>query len=222
MDTANTSLLAEVVACRHIVDDYAKRLDDACVEYYETGKTLFPNLSRAEDEDMDQRCKRVLESVASIAPDALNQWNAITYPIDQYKEQVERMRDIWIRRRNLLRTLETSLRTRLELGKGPQAQDDRESASMVKSEALNAKLEEQVEAFFLPKLQDLGLTKEQLASQDIASLASSLETLNDALANPGSFGTFGVAKSDYHLEIRRGTPAPGMQALHSLAPRSTA
>ena len=73
MKTDVTSLLAEVAACRHIVDDYARRLDDACVEYYETGKSLFPNLSRAEDEDTHQRCELVLKKAVLIAPDAPNQ-----------------------------------------------------------------------------------------------------------------------------------------------------
>jgi hypothetical protein len=37
MSTENASLLAEVVACRYVVEDYTKRLDDACTEYYQTG-----------------------------------------------------------------------------------------------------------------------------------------------------------------------------------------
>jgi hypothetical protein len=113
MERAPASLLAEVVACRHIVDDYAGRLDAACVEHYETGKSLFPHLSRAEDEDTQQRCERVLKNVASVSPDALNDWQAIKY--DARKEQIVGMRDLWVRRRNLFRALERNLKARLEL-----------------------------------------------------------------------------------------------------------
>jgi hypothetical protein len=64
-------LVAEIVACRHLVDDYVKRIDAACEEYYTTGKLLFPNLSRVEDEDIDARSQLVLKSVVSIDQDAL-------------------------------------------------------------------------------------------------------------------------------------------------------
>ena len=125
MEPTIASLLAEVVACRHIVDDYAKRLDEACVEYHETGKSVFPNLSRAEDEDTHQQCERVL-NVASIAPDALNHWRAIKY--DAHEEQVLGMRDVWVRRRNLFHTLETNMKTRFELNDASQAPDNRKGA----------------------------------------------------------------------------------------------
>jgi predicted nucleotide-binding protein len=115
MSTENASLLAEVVACRYVVEDYTKRLDDACTEYYQTGQVNFPNLSRAEDEDTTQQCERVLTHLVSIMPDVMTRWQSIKYPSDQYKEMVERMRDVWVRRRNLLRVAENTLRTNLEL-----------------------------------------------------------------------------------------------------------
>ena len=115
--TEHAPLVAEVVACRHLLDDYVKRLDAACEEYYGTGKSLFPNLSRAEDEDLDARCELVLKNAASIDPDALTRWNGIRYPIDQYHEQIERMRDLWTRRKNLFRALEVSLNSRLGIQK---------------------------------------------------------------------------------------------------------
>jgi predicted nucleotide-binding protein len=115
MSTTHASLLAEVVACRHIVEDYTKRLDDACVEYYQTGTRDFPNLSRAEEEDTYQQCELVLTRLAPIMPEAMSRWKSIKYPSDQYHEMIERMRDSWIRRRNLFRVLENTLRTNLEL-----------------------------------------------------------------------------------------------------------
>jgi hypothetical protein len=115
MNQENASLLAEVVACRHTVEDYANRIDIACVEYYENGKTLFPHLSRAEDEDTSQQCELILSRLTSIMPDAMSRWQSIEYPSGQYKEMIERMRDLWVRRRNLLRTVENTLRTKLEL-----------------------------------------------------------------------------------------------------------
>jgi hypothetical protein len=48
-------------------------------------------------------------------PDVLQRWQSIKYPIDQYDEMVERVRDVWIRRRNFFRTIENNLRTMLEL-----------------------------------------------------------------------------------------------------------
>jgi hypothetical protein len=114
MSTAKASLLAEVVACRYLVEDYTKRLEDACVEYYESRRINLPNLSRAEDENTEQQCVRTLTHLASIMPDAMTRWQSIKYPIDQYDVQLERLRDVWIRRRNLLRIVENTLRTNLE------------------------------------------------------------------------------------------------------------
>jgi hypothetical protein len=111
----NASLMAELVACRQLVEDYTQRIDEACSEYYQTGRFEFPNLSRAEDEDIFQHCELTLMHLAPFMPDAKSRWENIRYPIDQYKEQIERMRDCWIRRRNLLRVLESTLRTTLEL-----------------------------------------------------------------------------------------------------------
>lgn len=115
MDQINTSILADVVACKDIVEDYADRIDKACVEYYETGKFLFPNLSRAEDEDVSQRCQDLISRLVLIIPNAIERWENIEYPTGKYDQQIESMRDFWIRRRNFLRTVESTLRTKLEL-----------------------------------------------------------------------------------------------------------
>lgn len=115
MTTEIASLIADLAACRQIVEDYVKRLDAACEEYYATGKYLFPSLSRAEDEDIDERCVRALNNLTSIEPDALARWRDIQYPSNQYDQQVERLRDIWVRRRNLFRVLESSLSSRFEI-----------------------------------------------------------------------------------------------------------
>lgn len=116
-DDALEPLLAEVSACRNIVDDYTKRLDDACAEYYQSGKIDFYNLSRAENEDISQRCESVVKRLAPVLADVSARWQAIRYPSDQYKEMVERMRDVWTRKRNLLREAEHRLATALERGK---------------------------------------------------------------------------------------------------------
>lgn len=101
--------LEVVAACKELVEDYSRRLDEACVEYHATGKTEFPTLSRAEDEDITLTCERALEVVVAVIPDAMARWTSIKYPINQYNEMVERMRDLWIRRRNLFRVLEQTL-----------------------------------------------------------------------------------------------------------------
>ena len=116
MNTTQSTLLSEVAACRDVVEDYTKRIDDACVEYYNTGKFLFPNLSRAENEDTDEHCNRVLARLVSIIPDAVIRWESIKYP-NGYDQQIERMRDVWVRRRNLLRVFEKTLRTAMEVNK---------------------------------------------------------------------------------------------------------
>lgn len=104
--------LEAVAACKDLVEDYARRLDEACEEYYKTGKAVFPRISRAEDEDTDLACAHALEVASRLIPDAKARWASIKYPIDQYDEQVERLRDIWVRRRNLLRVLERTLAMR--------------------------------------------------------------------------------------------------------------
>jgi len=115
MNHEYSSRLAEVVACRDIVEDYTNRIEKACVEYYESGKTEFPSLSRAEDEDVHQQCELVLLRLVSIMPDVMNRWQNIKYPIGQYDQMIERMRDVMVRRRNLLRAIEKKLRTMLDL-----------------------------------------------------------------------------------------------------------
>jgi hypothetical protein len=115
MNNSELSLLAEVTACRHILEDYVKRLDEACVEYYENGKKLFPNLSRGESEGLSKQCEVTLSQLMPIIPDAINRWKSIHYPINQYDEEIERGRDFWVRRQNLLKQIEISLTTQLGL-----------------------------------------------------------------------------------------------------------
>jgi predicted nucleotide-binding protein len=112
MQSAHTQALEAVSACRQLVEDYSRRIDEACVEYHATGRTVFPTLSRAEDEDTTQACERALQIASAVIPDAQAQWDGIKYPSNQYSTMVERMRAIWVRRRNLFRLLETILATR--------------------------------------------------------------------------------------------------------------
>lgn len=50
-------------------------------------------------------------------------------------------------------------------------------------------LEEQVQAYFEAQLRELGLAIEQIETQSLEELRQSLETINDALKHPESFGT---------------------------------
>jgi hypothetical protein len=50
-----------------------------------------------------------------------------------------------------------------------------------------------VRDFFEPQLRRIGLAADQIAEQDLAQLEASLEKINDAIANPGAFGTLRVA-----------------------------
>ncbi|HEY9699365.1 MAG TPA: hypothetical protein V6D10_19055 [Trichocoleus sp.] len=50
-------------------------------------------------------------------------------------------------------------------------------------------LEEQVQVFFESQLKELGLVQEQIESQSLDELRQSLETVNEALKHPESFGT---------------------------------
>lgn len=119
MSAPIASLLPDVAACRTLVDAYARRLDAACEAFYDTGKTEFPHLSRAEDEDIDQQCTALLVRLSAVIPDVEERWARITYRGDRYDNMVERLRDLWIRRRNLLRSMEVALRAQLELELAP-------------------------------------------------------------------------------------------------------
>ena len=121
----DAALVAEITACRDVVEDYAKRIDEAAVEYCTTKKYVFPNLSRAEDEEVERQCGIAVARLTQVIPDALEQWTRIKYPREQYDQQIERMRDYWIRRRNLLRSFAKALTVRWELGQ------HREQASVV-------------------------------------------------------------------------------------------
>lgn len=108
-------LYAELQACLHITEDYVGRIDEACQEYYKSGTFLFPHLSRAEDEDVYSRCHKVINGLVQIDANPLAEWNGIAYP-NGYDQQVERMRDVWIRRRNCLRLAAKILEHRFALG----------------------------------------------------------------------------------------------------------
>jgi predicted nucleotide-binding protein len=110
------TLLIDVVACRAIVEDYAKRLDDACREHYDSGKTLFPDLTRAEEEEVSQQCFDLLQRLEPTMPDAIGRWKAIDYPSGK-EAMVVKMRDMWVRRRNLFRSCEYTLRAKMEMGR---------------------------------------------------------------------------------------------------------
>ena len=56
------------------------------------------------------------------------------------------------------------------------------------SAELTAETERRVREFFEPQLRTLGLSVEQIEEQGLAQLEASLEVLNDAIANPDSFG----------------------------------
>jgi hypothetical protein len=118
MNDSDASLLAEVTACRHLIEEYVKRLDEASADYYKTGKTVFPNLSHAEMEDISQQCESILSRLTSIIPDAMRRWQSIRYPIERYDTEVERVRELWVRRGNIFRTIEVNLRTKLDLQSG--------------------------------------------------------------------------------------------------------
>lgn len=53
----------------------------------------------------------------------------------------------------------------------------------------NKSLEEQVQAYFEAQLRELGLAKDQIEVQSLDELRQSLETVNEALKHPESFGT---------------------------------
>jgi len=115
MNEVSASLLAEVVACSRIVEDFTKRLDEACAEYYATGKTGFTNLTSAENEQIKEHCELILSRLSTILPDSKTRWDSIEYRPDPDTEMVVELRDIWVRRRSLFQTIEHTLRARLEL-----------------------------------------------------------------------------------------------------------
>lgn len=107
-------LYAEIQACLHVTENYVGRIDEACREYYKNGTFLFPDLSRAEDEDVYSRCQKVVDRLSEFDSDLLTEWNNIKYP-SGYDQQIERMRDVWIRRRNYLRGASKNMEHRLEI-----------------------------------------------------------------------------------------------------------
>jgi len=86
-----------------------------------------------------------------------------------------------------------------------------EQMAKYRSRGLNS-LEEQVESYFESQLRDLSLAKDQIETQSLGELQQRLETVNEALKHPESFGTLkfkisvggGVlltsSKSDAHFE----------------------
>lgn len=77
---------------------------------------------------------------------------------------------------------------------------------------LNQSIEEQIQYFFESQLRELGLGKEQIDAQSLDELQQSLETVNEALRHPESFGTLAfkisadagvvlsASKTDAHFE----------------------
>lgn len=77
---------------------------------------------------------------------------------------------------------------------------------------LNKSLEEQVQYYFETQLREIGLSKDQIETQSLDELRQSLETVNEALKHPESFGKLsfkmsaevgvilGSSKSDSHFE----------------------
>ena len=86
----------------------------------------------------------------------------------------------------------------------------RESASRVKP--LTESVDEQARFYFETQLRELGLSKTQIENQSLEQLRQSLETVNDAIKHPESFGTLSFkisaevgailtpTKSDAHFE----------------------
>ncbi len=108
-------IATELAKCKTLVEDYSGRIDSACIEYYETGKTLFPSLSRAENEQISEKCSNLINLIKDNDHKGYIELESIQYPIDQYNEQIERARDYWIRWRNALRALDAQIDKELRL-----------------------------------------------------------------------------------------------------------
>jgi CHAT domain len=131
MNEADTSLLAEVIACRHAVEDFANRYDEACAEYYQTGKTEFTNLTAAEYKEITNHCEVVLSGLRAVIPDAMSRWQSITFPDDHGVPWIEKTRGVWVRRRNLFRSLENNLRARHSLANPHKPHDEAATATIL-------------------------------------------------------------------------------------------
>ncbi|MEU9780745.1 hypothetical protein AB0H92_07150 [Streptomyces phaeochromogenes] len=78
---------------------------------------------------------------------------------------------------------------------------------------MSDRLEEAAEQFFAPTLKKLKLTVEQIEKQSLTELQASLDTVNEAISYPASFGVMRVmltadvgvvitkAKSEAHMEV---------------------
>jgi len=64
-----------------------------------------------------------------------------------------------------------------------------EKKAKYRSGRLNQSLEEKIQFCFESQLRDLGLSKDQIETQSLDELQQSLETVNEALKHPESFGT---------------------------------
>jgi hypothetical protein len=60
-------------------------------------------------------------------------------------------------------------------------------------EAMRKRLTQQAQAYFEPQLAELGLSRNQLETQSLEELRQSLESINEAIKNPQSFGTLGFS-----------------------------
>ena len=63
------------------------------------------------------------------------------------------------------------------------------------SERTRERLQREAEDFFEPQLSSLGLSVAAIENQDLEQLRSSLERVNDLIANPGQLGTFRLTAS---------------------------
>jgi hypothetical protein len=109
------TLYADLKACRQLVEEYANRHEEAVIERYRSGKSVFFNLSEAEDLYIKQKCKSTLSKLSLIIPDALAQWQNIIYPIDLHRDFMEISHGVWVQRRTLLRLLENILRNKIDI-----------------------------------------------------------------------------------------------------------
>lgn len=67
-------------------------------------------------------------------------------------------------------------------------------------EAMRKRVAEQAQAYFEPQLTELGLSRSQIETQSLEELRQSLESINEAIKNPQSFGVFSFrAQADASL-----------------------
>jgi hypothetical protein len=75
--------------------------------------------------------------------------------------------------------------------------------SIDSSERTRARLQKEAEEFFEPQLAALGLSVASIESHDLIQLRSSLDRVNELIANPGQLGTFRVTAAASMVVIAR-------------------